>query len=73
MVAARFSWDSYLCPTLPSALEVGELLFHQVFRYYNIPEDIISDRGPQLISGLVSFYGEARGDSESHLRLPPTI
>ncbi len=31
-------------------MEMAETLFNQVFRYYGIPEDIMSDRGPQLIS-----------------------
>lgn len=30
-------------------LETAELLFNNVFRYYGIPEDIVSDRGPQFI------------------------
>ncbi len=29
---------------------MAELLFNRVFRYYGIPEDIVSDRGPQFIS-----------------------
>ncbi len=32
------------------ALQTAELLFNQVVRYYGIPEDIVSDRGPQFIS-----------------------
>ncbi len=35
---------------LPTALQTAELLFNRVFRYYGIPEDIVSDRGPQFIS-----------------------
>ncbi len=31
-------------------MEMAETLFNQVFRYFGIPEDIVSDRGPQLIS-----------------------
>ncbi|KAK3565409.1 hypothetical protein QTP86_007936 [Hemibagrus guttatus] len=34
----------------PMAMEAAELLFNQVFRYFGIPEDIISDRGPQFVS-----------------------
>ncbi len=37
-------------PKLPSALETAELLCNQVFRYYGLPDDIISDRGPQFTS-----------------------
>ncbi|KAK3544123.1 hypothetical protein QTP86_002489 [Hemibagrus guttatus] len=32
------------------AMEAAELLFNQVFHYFGIPEDIISDRGPQFVS-----------------------
>ncbi len=35
---------------LPMAMETAELLFNYVFRYYGIPEDIVSDRGPQFTS-----------------------
>ncbi len=35
---------------LPSALETAEHLFQQVFRNFGVPEDIVSDRGPQFIS-----------------------
>ncbi len=35
---------------LPTALQTAELIFNQVVRYYGIPEDIVSDRGPQFIS-----------------------
>lgn len=50
-VADRFSHGIklVLVPTLPSYLEVEEILFNQVFRYYGIPEDIVNDRGPQLM------------------------
>ncbi len=35
---------------LPTALEMAEILFNHVFWNYGIPEDIVSDRGPQFIS-----------------------
>ncbi len=34
----------------PSHGHAAELIFNQVVRYYGIPEDIVSDRGPQFIS-----------------------
>ncbi|KAK3525663.1 hypothetical protein QTP70_003228 [Hemibagrus guttatus] len=34
----------------PTAMEAAELLFNHIFRYFGIPEDIVSDRGPQFIS-----------------------
>ncbi|KAK3533096.1 hypothetical protein QTP70_006771 [Hemibagrus guttatus] len=33
----------------PTAMEAAELLFNQVFCYFGIPEDIVSDRGPQFV------------------------
>ncbi|KAK3514001.1 hypothetical protein QTP70_001271 [Hemibagrus guttatus] len=34
----------------PTAMEAAELMFNHIFRYFGIPEDIVSDRGPQFIS-----------------------
>ncbi|KAK3549142.1 hypothetical protein QTP70_033347 [Hemibagrus guttatus] len=31
-------------------METAELMFNHIFRYFGIPEDIVSDRGPQFIS-----------------------
>ncbi|KAK3514836.1 hypothetical protein QTP70_033768 [Hemibagrus guttatus] len=50
VVVDRFS---KLCRLLPlkgphTALEAAELMFNHVFRYFDIPEDIVSDRGPQF-------------------------
>lgn len=48
----RFSKACKLIPlrALPTAFETTELLFEHVFRNFGIPEDIVSDRGPQFIS-----------------------
>ncbi len=52
VIIDRFSKFCRLTPLtgLPTALQKAELLFNRVFRYYSIPEDIVSDRGPQFIS-----------------------
>ncbi|KAL0177344.1 hypothetical protein M9458_026238, partial [Cirrhinus mrigala] len=52
VIIDRFSKFCRLIPLkgLPTALETAETLFNHVFRYYGIPEDIVSDRGPQFIS-----------------------
>ncbi|KAI4902358.1 hypothetical protein NFI96_006631, partial [Prochilodus magdalenae] len=34
-------------PSLPTAFQTAETLFHQVFRLFSIPENIVSDRGYQ--------------------------
>ncbi len=46
----RFSKSCRLLPPngLPTAIETA--MFNNIFHYYGIPEDIFSDRGPQLIS-----------------------
>ncbi|KAL0190182.1 hypothetical protein M9458_012880 [Cirrhinus mrigala] len=43
-------------PKLPSALETAEALCDQVFRFYGLPEDILSDRGPQFTSRLWASF-----------------
>lgn len=35
---------------LPSAMETAEMLFQHVFSHYGLPEDIVSNCGPQFIS-----------------------
>ncbi len=52
VIVDRFSKSCRLLPLkgLPTAMETAETLFNQVFRYFGIPEDIVSDRGPQFIS-----------------------
>ncbi|KAL0150107.1 hypothetical protein M9458_054534 [Cirrhinus mrigala] len=47
------------CRLLPlkRILETAEILFNHVFCYYGIPENIVSDRGPQFISRIwKSFF-----------------
>ncbi|KAL0150390.1 hypothetical protein M9458_054207 [Cirrhinus mrigala] len=44
-------------PKLPTAMETAEALCNSVFRFYGLPEDIVSDRGPQFTSQLwASFF-----------------
>ncbi len=51
-VIDRFSKACHLIPLpkLPTAFETAEVLLHQVFRLYGLPDDIVSDRGPQFRS-----------------------
>ncbi|MCJ8732859.1 hypothetical protein PDJAM_G00216020 [Pangasius djambal] len=49
MVVDRFSKALRIIP-LPSAFETAEVVFEHVFRYYGIPEAIVSDRGVQFAS-----------------------
>ncbi|KAL0181246.1 hypothetical protein M9458_023652, partial [Cirrhinus mrigala] len=43
-------------PKLPSAMETAEALCNWVFRLYGLPEDIVSDRGPQFTSRLWATF-----------------
>ncbi len=51
-VIDRFSKACRLIPLpkLPTAFETAEALLEQVFHFYGLPEDIVSDRGPQFTS-----------------------
>ncbi|KAL0186270.1 hypothetical protein M9458_017940, partial [Cirrhinus mrigala] len=43
-------------PKLPSAMKTAEALCNWVFRLYGLPEDIVSDRGPQFTSRLWATF-----------------
>lgn len=43
-------------PKLPTALETAGLISEFVFRFYGLPKDIVSDRGPQFTSRLWSAF-----------------
>ncbi len=51
-VIDRFSKACRLIPLpkLPTAFETAETLCNYVFRFYGLPEDVVSDRGPQFTS-----------------------
>ncbi len=67
VIVDRFSKSCRLLPLkgLPTAMETAELLFNQVFRYYGIPEDVVSDRGPQFISRVWKAFFSLLGVSVS--------
>lgn len=67
VVVDRFSKSCKLIPLkgLPTAFEAAEALFHNVFHHFGIPEDIISDRGPQFISRVWSAFFRLLGVSVS--------
>lgn len=48
-------------PKLPSALETANLLTLHVFRLHGIPQDIVSDRGPQFTSQVWRAFCRALG------------
>ncbi len=54
VVVDIFSKSCRLIPlkNLLTALETAEQMFNHMFRYFGIPKDIVSDRGPQFISRI---------------------
>lgn len=52
-------------PKLPSAQETAQLITQHVFRLHGIPNDIVSDRGPQFISQVWRSFCQAVGASVS--------
>ncbi|KAK3515307.1 hypothetical protein QTP70_013471 [Hemibagrus guttatus] len=52
LLRQRFWWPHMATEVKrpPTSLETAECLFNHVFRYYGLPEDIVSDRGPQFTS-----------------------
>ncbi|KAK3519933.1 hypothetical protein QTP70_008029 [Hemibagrus guttatus] len=48
-------------PGLPTAFDTAECLFNHVFRYFGLPEDIVSDRGPQFTSRVWKAFFKRLG------------
>uniref|UniRef100_A0A674DKD0 Gypsy retrotransposon integrase-like protein 1 n=1 Tax=Salmo trutta TaxID=8032 RepID=A0A674DKD0_SALTR len=67
VVVDRFSKSCRLIPLpgLPTALQTAEALFTHVFRHYGVPEDIVSDRGPQFTCRVWRAFMERLGVSVS--------
>uniref|UniRef100_A0A8C9TML8 Gypsy retrotransposon integrase-like protein 1 n=1 Tax=Scleropages formosus TaxID=113540 RepID=A0A8C9TML8_SCLFO len=62
-VVDRFSKVCRLVPLLklPTALEVAEITFEQVFQLYRLPEDIVTDWGPQFTSRVWKAFWRRLG------------
>uniref|UniRef100_A0A3B1KK37 Gypsy retrotransposon integrase-like protein 1 n=1 Tax=Astyanax mexicanus TaxID=7994 RepID=A0A3B1KK37_ASTMX len=63
VVIDRFSKACKLVPftTIPTAFQTAEALFTHVFRNFGIPEDIVSDRGPQFTSSVWKAFMDKLG------------
>lgn len=63
----RFSKAAHFValPKLPSARETTDLLVTHVFRLHGIPQDIVSDRGPQFTSQVWKAFCTALGATVS--------
>nr|XP_054597200.1 uncharacterized protein LOC129163471 [Nothobranchius furzeri] len=62
-IVDRFSKACHLVPlkSLPSSAITAQLLIKHVFRLHGIPEEILSDRGPQFISRVWKEFANALG------------
>ncbi|CAM4706099.1 unnamed protein product [Leuciscus chuanchicus] len=67
VVVDRFSKSCKLISLsgLPTAFKTAEMLFTEIFRHFGIPEDIVSDRGPQFISRVWKSFFKLLGVSVS--------
>lgn len=67
VVVDRFSKACRFIPLqkLPSALETAKLMFHHVFRVFGLPQDIVSDRGPQFSSRVWRAFCRLLGATAS--------
>ncbi|KAI3376812.1 hypothetical protein L3Q82_000097 [Scortum barcoo] len=52
-------------PKLPSAKETAQVMISQVFRIHGLPKDIVSDRGPQFVSGFWKEFCQLLGATVS--------
>lgn len=52
-------------PKLPSALKAAKIMTQQVFRLHDVPQDIVSDRGPQFTSRVWKEFCKELGVSLS--------
>ena len=66
-IVDRFSKTVHFVPLpkLPSASETADLMVQHVYRLHGIPQDIVSDRGPQFTSQVWKAFCKALGTSSS--------
>jgi hypothetical protein len=67
VIIDRFSKAARFVPLtkLPSAKETAELVINHVFRVFGIPQDMVSDRGPQFASRFWKAFCQLMGASAS--------
>jgi len=60
-IVDRFSKSCHLIPLrkLPTAFQTAQLLVKHVFRLHGIPQEILSDRGPQFVSQVWKAFCSA--------------
>lgn len=67
VVVDRFSKAAHFIalPKLPSAQETAQLVVDHVFRVHGLPQDVVSDRGPQFIARFWRSFCSQLGASVS--------
>ncbi|KAJ8406907.1 hypothetical protein AAFF_G00291830 [Aldrovandia affinis] len=67
VIVDRFSKAAHFIalPKLPSALETAHLMMDHVFRLHGLPQDVVSDRGPQFASRFWRAFCSLLGASVS--------
>ncbi|KAM9412399.1 uncharacterized protein ACWYII_026600 [Salvelinus alpinus] len=67
VIIDRFSKAARFVPLtkLPSAKETAELVINHVFRVFGIPQDMVSDRGPQFASRFWKAFCQLIGATAS--------
>ncbi|KAJ8402920.1 hypothetical protein AAFF_G00362340 [Aldrovandia affinis] len=67
VIVDRFSKAAHFIalPKLPSALETARLMMDHVFRLHGLPQDVVSDRGPQFASRFWRAFCSLLGASVS--------
>uniref|UniRef100_A0A3B1IMZ3 Gypsy retrotransposon integrase-like protein 1 n=1 Tax=Astyanax mexicanus TaxID=7994 RepID=A0A3B1IMZ3_ASTMX len=62
-IVDRFSRGVKFVPfaTIPTAFQTAQAIYEVVFRHFGIPEDILSDRGPQFTSRVWRAFFEHLG------------
>lgn len=66
IIIDRFSKFRHLLPLkgIPTAMETAQAIFHHVFHVYGLPDDIVTDKGTQFISGLENLHPQSSGQVE---------
>ena len=68
VVVDRFSKAAHFValPKLPSAAETAQLLVDHVFKLHSLPQDVVSDRGPQFKVRFWRAFCSLLGASAMH-------
>ncbi|KAI2644120.1 Transposon Tf2-8 polyprotein [Labeo rohita] len=65
VIVDRFSKACKFIPLrgLPTAMDTAEMLFQHIFCHFGLPEEIVSDQGPQFISHVWKAFFKSLGVS----------